>query len=495
MGKKILINASQPEESRIAILENGKLEIFEIQTAGEEQLKGNIYKGKVANVNSSLQAAFVDIGLEKPAFLPLDEVNFRNRPPFQPETPRKSRKPKITDIFEKGQEVIVQVSRDGFGKKPPTLSTFYSIPGRYLVLTPFTVVEGISRRIEVAEQREQLKKIIGQLRLPQGFGVIVRTAGMNQKKRELLRDLKYLLNLWKQIEKECRNATDPSLVFKDRDIVIRTLRDYYSPDIAEVIVDKKEIYNDIHKFFRAVLRRRQRNLKLYTGDIPLFQRYNVEGQIETVFKRRVDLPSGGYLIIDPAEALTAIDVNSGKSDKGKSLEETAQKTNLEAVEEIARQLRLRDIGGLIIIDLIDMKFTRNMRAIERSLREMLRKDKARFDMSRISKFGILELSRERYKPAKVSTRYTTCPTCEGGGLVKTVESASLAVLRRVQSYLTNKSPKEIKIGVPEGVGLYLLNQKRGDLALIEKYSNVKIHIQIREKLKPDEMIFEPDEDR
>lgn len=492
MGKKILINASQPEESRIAIVQDGKLHLFEIQTAGEEQLKGNIYKGRVANVNPSLQAAFVDVGFEKPAFLPLDEVNFKNKPPFQPEIAKKPGKLKISDIFNKGQEVIVQVSRDGYGKKPPTLSTFYSLPGRYLVLTPFTVVEGISRRIESSSQREELKKIIGQLRIPEGFGIIVRTAGMNQRKGELLRDLKYLLNLWKQIERDCRNSATPSLVFKERDIVIRTLRDYYTPDVSDVIVDKKEIYHDIQKFFRTVLRRRQRNLQLYTGDVPLFLKYNIEEQIETVFQRRVDLKSGGYIVIDATEALTAIDVNSGKSDKGKSLEETALKTNLEAVDEIARQLRLRDIGGLIIVDSIDMKSDRNMRAVEKALREALRNDKARFDMTRISKFGILEISRQRFKPAKVSARYTTCPACEGRGLVKTVESASLSVLRRIHSCLTEKSPKQINIGVPEEVGLYLLNQKRGDLTLIEKHSNVNINIKIRKELKPDDMTFDPE---
>ncbi|MEW5806956.1 MAG: Rne/Rng family ribonuclease [Acidobacteriota bacterium] len=490
MTKVMLINASQIEESRIAVVQDGSLELFEIETIGEKQLKGNIYKGRVANLSPSIQAAFVDIGLEKPAFLPLDEVNFKNKPPFQPEIRRKSRRLRISDIFRRGEEVVVQVSREGFGEKPPTLSTFYSLAGRYLVLTPYVETEAISRKIENFEQREKLKKMVAELNAPAGFGIIVRTAGMDQSRGELLKDFRYLSMLWRHIERAARESTVPSLIFKERDIVIRTIRDYFMPDISEVIVDDEQVFHDIQRFFRAVMPEKEKILKRYTGDTPLFMKYNMEEQIEAIFRRRVELRSGGYIVIDSAEALTAIDVNSGRLEKVNSLEETAFQSNLEAAEEIAKQLRLRDIGGPIVIDFIDMKSQQNIRLVEKKLRDALKKDKARFDMTRMSKFGIVEISRQRMKAAKSSARYRTCIACGGGGMVKTVESATLSALSRIQSYLIGKSPESITIQLPEEIALYLLNAKRRELGLIEKHSKVRISIKVNNHLKPGEYQFE-----
>jgi len=490
MGKTMLINASQMEESRIAIIEDGTLVLFEIESVGEKQLKGNIYRGRVANLSHAIQAAFIDIGLEKPAFLPLDEVNFRNKPPFQAEIPRKPRRLRISDIFKKGQEVVVQVSRESFGEKPPTLSTFYSLAGRYLVLMPYVEAEAISRRIAGNQERERLKKMIEELEVPEGFGLIIRTAGMDQHKSILQSDLKYLMMLWSQIEKAARDSATPSLIFKERDIVIRTLRDYFTPDIAEVIVDSEGVFHDIQRFFRAAMPGKERRLQLYTGDMPIFMKFNVEDQIESIFQRRVELKSGGHIAIDSTEALTAVDVNSGRSESQKSVEETALKTNLEAAEEIGRQLRLRDIGGLIIIDFIDMKFAKNVKSVERILRNVLRKDKARFDTTRMSKFGIVELSRQRLKPAKTSSRYTTCVTCGGGGMVKTVESSAIAVLHRLHAYLSHNNPENIIINLQDEVALYLLNNKRKELSLIEKQSKAKVTIKIKAGMKSDDYQFE-----
>ena len=490
MKKTMLINASQMEESRIAIVEDGTLGLFEIESIGEKQLKGNIYKGKIVNLSYSIQAAFVDIGLEKPAFLPLDEVNFKNKPPFQAEIPRKPRRLRISDIFKKGQEVVVQVSREGFGDKPPSLSTFYSMAGRYLVLMPYVEAEAISRRIAGNHERERLKKMIDELGVPEGYGLIIRTAGVAQSKHLLQSDLKYLMMLWSHIEKAARESTVPSLIFKERDIVIRTLRDYFTPDIADVIVDNEEVYRDIQRFFRVAMPGKENRLQLYTGDLPIFMKFNIEDQIESIFQRRVQLKSGGSIFIDSTEALTAIDVNSGKSEKEQSLEETALKTNLEAAEEIARQLRLRDIGGLIIIDFIDMKSPLHGRTVEKVLRNAMRRDKARFDTTRMSKFAIIEISRQRLKPAKMSARYTTCNACGGGGMVKTVESTAIAALHRLHAYLSNKKPEHIVINLPGEVALYLLNNKRREIALIEKHSKARISIKIKDGLKADEYQFE-----
>ncbi len=492
MKKTMLINASQREESRIAIIEDGRLEFFEVESIGEKQLKGNFYKGRIVSLNQSIQAAFVDIGLEKPAFLPLDEVNFRNRPPFQDEIKRKPRRLRISDIFKKGQEVVVQVSREGFAEKPPTLSTFYSLAGRYLVLMPYVEAGAISRRIEGNQERERLRKMINDLNAPEGFGIIVRTAGMDQNRSVLQKDLRYLMNLWKHIEKAARESETPSLMFKERDIVIRTLRDYFTPDIAEVMVDNEELFYYIQRFFRAAMPEKERRLHLYKDELPLFTKFNVEDQIESIFLRKVELKSGAYIFIDGTEALTAIDVNSGRSEKKKSIEETALNTNTEAADEISRQLRLRDIGGIIIIDFIDMKSPKHARMVEKGLRSAMKRDKARFDMTRMSKFGIIEISRQRLKPAKTSTRYTTCSACGGGGMVKTVESAALSALTQLQSYAIGKKAENITVDLPREVALYLLNNKRKELSLIEKHAKTKITMNIKDEMKSGECTFGSD---
>lgn len=492
MSKVMLINVTHAEESRVAIIDGGRLVSFEIESLSREHLKGNIYKGVVHRVHAGLEAAFVDIGAGRDAFLPLDEICFR---PFGAEASRQGngsedgkegerRKPKIQDLLSPGQEILVQIVKEQFGTKPPTLSTFYSLPGRFLVLLPGSDQTGISRRIEGAD-RQKVRDLVGQLSIPEGFGTIVRTvAGFDPELADFERDLTYLLRLWESIQGAAAHRAGPTLIYREHDLVLRNIRDFFTPDIEEIHVDNEEVFLHARDFLRSVMPEKESSLRLYDGNQPIFSRFHVEPQIETIYKRHVHLKSGGYIVIDGTEALTAIDVNSGRSVKGASQEETAFKTNLEAATEAARQLRLRDLGGLVVIDFIDMRNAQHIAEVEKALRQGMTEDKARHEIGRISQFGLVEISRQRLRPAATASTYVDCPMCEGHGLVRTTESAALVALRKVHHRVAQNDTGNVSLALPPDVAIYLLNQKRGDLAELERRYGTRIHVQLRPGLMP-----------
>jgi ribonuclease E len=428
----MLVNVTAEEEHRVAVVDNGVLDLFEIETLSRENIKGNIFKAVVEGVNPALEAAFVNYGGERAAFLPLDEVNFKYYP-SRNDGSAKGRGARITRHLEKGMEILAQVIRDSFANKPPTLSTYYSLPGRYLVLMPGADAAGISRKIEDEDQRGRLRRTLESLTIPEGFGVIVRTAGMETSVRELQADLDSLLELWRNIERASQDAKAPALIYQERDLVVRAARDHFTSDIEEVLIDDEPTYRRLKKFFEAHMPEKADLVKLYTGDKPIFSKFNLEDQIERIYKRVVTLKSGGSISIDRTEALTAIDVNSARSVRGGSSEETAARTNLEAAEEIARQLRLRDIGGLIVIDFIDMESSRHARQVERSFIQAMTRDKARYDVTRISKLGLMEVSRQRLKTTKSESSFQKCPVCSGDGMVRTPEAAARSAFRKIQT--------------------------------------------------------------
>jgi ribonuclease E len=491
MSKTMLINMTHAEESRVGIVTDGVLSSFEIESASREHLKGNIYKGVVHRTHPALEAAFVDIGAGRDAFLPLDEICFRNLPDLVREGNGDGRRRlRIKDVLKSGQEVLVQIVKEEFGNKPPTLSTFYSLPGRYLVLLPGSDEAGISRKIEGAE-RSHMRELIEKLQPPEGFGIIVRTAaGLEQSSRELHRDLSYLLRLWETIRQAAATKTAPALVYREHDVVLRNIRDYFTPDIDQIYVDNDEVFQRAREFLHDVMPGKEDVLHLYEGDQPIFSHFNVEAQIESIYKRRVPLKSGGSIVIDGTEALTAIDVNSGRSVRGSNQEDTAFRTNVEAATEIARQLRLRDLGGLIVIDFIDMRNPQHISEVERTFREAMRQDKARHETGRISHFGLLEVSRQRLRPAAAATSYTACPMCEGHGLVRTTESAALVALRKIHNRVSQGDSATLKVALPPDVAVYLLNQKRDDLAQLERRYAARIQIVLNEELMPHQLEME-----
>jgi ribonuclease E len=486
MSKIMLINVTHPEESRVGIVNNGVLESFEIESFAREHLKGNIYKGVVHRIHPALEAAFVDIGGDRDAFLPLDEICFKNLPGNGQHEGR----PRIKEILKPGQEILVQIVKDEFASKPPTLSTFFSLPGRYLVLLPGSDGSGISRRIE-GEERARLRAIIEELDPPEGFGVIIRTAaGFDQSKGELQRDFAYLRRLWDNIQKGVRQKREPGLVYREHDLVMRNIRDYFTPDIDEIWVDNEEVFQRARDFLHNVMPGKEKVLRVYQGDQPIFSAFSVEAEIESIYKRRVSLRSGGSIVIDGTEALTAIDVNSGGSIRGGNQEETAFRTNTEAANEIARQLRLRDLGGLIVIDFIDMRQPTHNREVEQTLRQAMKPDKARHDIGHISRLGLLEVSRQRLRPAASASSYTSCPMCEGHGLVRTTESATLVALRKIHNRIAQGDAASLKVSLPPDVALYLLNQKREDLAALERRYATRIQIAQNGALMPHQSEFE-----
>lgn len=467
--KKMLINVTHAEESRVAIVADGVLEGFEIETFDHKAQKGNIYKGRVESVQPGLQAAFVDIGGARAGFLPLDEVNFKLHPPRK----EGAQKGRLENHLHKGQEILVQVVRDAYANKPPTLSTYFSLPGRYLVLTPHADGAGISRKLD-EKQRDRLRKALDALDVPEEHGVIVRTAGASSTKTELARDLKYLLRVWETIEEASRTVRGPKLIYKERSLVIRTIRDLMTPEIDEILVDDPRTAEEIVEFFEIALPQKKSAVKLHQGEKPIFNKYNLEEQIENIFRRRVTLPSGGAVVFDVTEALTAVDVNSSKMTQEGTVEDTAFKANIEAAREIARQMRLRDLGGLVVIDFIDMRSRKNIRDVERTMKDELKKDKARWDATRISSLGLMEISRERLAAGKSSLRYTDCPLCEGTGSIKTVEAAAVQALRRLQTTVVRGDLENIELTVPPEVCDYLLNSKRQDLGAWEERYHTRI---------------------
>jgi ribonuclease E len=490
MSKSMLVNVAAEEEYRVAVVDNGVLDLFEIETLSRENIKGNIYKAVVEGVNSALEASFVNYGGDRAAFLPLDEINFKVYPARFDGGGGKGRGARISRHLEKGMEILVQVVRDAFANKPPTLSTYYSLPGRYLVLMPGADAAGISRKIEDDEQRARLRQVLESLQIPEGYGVIVRTAGLETSPRELQADLDALLELWRNIERAGAEAKPPSLIYQERDLVIRTARDHFTTDMSEVLIDDESTFKRLRKFFEAHMPEKADLVRLYTGDRPIFSKYNVEDQIEQIYKREVNLKSGGSISIDTTEALTAVDVNSARSSRGGSSEETATRTNLEAAEEIARQLRLRDIGGLIVIDFIDMESSRHIRQVERAFAQSMTRDKARYDVTRISKLGLLEVSRQRMKTTKSASSFKPCPLCTGDGMVRTPESAARAAFRKIQARVARGGLAGVKVYLPVEVAVYLLNEKRDDLFRLESRQRMRIEVIPQDKMRVEQFEIE-----
>ncbi|GAB4303003.1 MAG: Rne/Rng family ribonuclease [Desulfuromonadia bacterium] len=477
MPRKMLINAIHPEEARIAIIEEGKLVELEIEIAGSEQIKGNVYKGVVVRVEPSLQAAFVDIGLKKLGFLQMGEIhpdNWRWRDDV-PEDQRKKR-PRIQEVIRRGQELVVQVEKGERDTKGAALTTYISLPGRYIVLMPGSDSTGISRKIEGEGERKKLREMIEKLDMPEGVGYIVRTEAMGKTKTELAKDLVYQMKIYDEIKEKARTVEAPGLIYQETDLFSRTLRDYFTADIDEVLVDSPDALKRIKAFFKQTMPKFEKIVKLHQEKRPIFSRYQIEEQIDHIYEKKVPLPSGGSIVIEPTEALVSIDVNSGKSTGERGVEDTAYHTNLEAAEEIARQLRLRDLGGLIVIDFIDMRDKKHIREVELRLKESLKRDKARTQVGHISEFGILELSRQRIKQAIEQAVVLECPHCSGRGKVKSVESMALSFLRKVHAAAAKGNLSEVHGELPLEVAYYLLNRKKRELARIEDEYDIVVTI-------------------
>jgi ribonuclease E len=464
--KRMLINATHPEELRVAMVDGQHLQDLDIENPAREQKKANIYKGKITRVEPSLEAAFVDYGADRQGFLPLKDVARSYFQPHQRE-PGEQRL-KVQEVLKEGQELIVQVEKEERGNKGAALSTFISLAGRYLVLMPNNPRSGgISRRIE-GEERSALLEAMRALEVPEGMGLIARTAAVSKNTEELQWDFNYLLHLWQAIKVTAEERSAPFLIYQESDVIIRALRDYLRLEVGEILIDTPDIYQRAYDFMCQVMPHELHKLKLYQDKVSLFTRFQIESQIETAFQHEVELPSGGAIVIDYTEALTTIDINSARANKGEDIEETALSTNLEAAEEIARQLRLRDLGGLIVIDFIDMAPLRNQRAVENRLRECLREDRARVQVGRISRFGILEMSRQRLRPSLGDAHQVVCPRCVGRGYVRGVESLGLSVLRLIEEGAAKEKTARMVVQLPISVASFLLNEKRANLAAIEK---------------------------
>ena len=466
--KRMLFNATQAEELRVAIVDGQNLLDLDIETLGKEQRKGNIYKGIITRIEPSLEACFVDYGTDRHGFLPFKEVS---RSYFQDYEGGRAR---IQDVLKEGMEVIVQVEKDERGNKGAALTTFISLAGRYLVLMPNNPRGGgVSRRIE-GEERQELKAAMAELDIPNGMSIIARTAGIGRSAEELEWDLNYLKQLWQAIEEAGKAHHEPYLLFMESSLLIRAIRDYFRPDIGEILVDNQEVYDQVAEFMSYVMPSNIGRLKLYEDHTPLFSRFQIEHQIESAFARSVSLPSGGAIVIDHTEALVSIDVNSARATRGADIEDTAFKTNMEAAEEVARQMRLRDLGGLVVIDFIDMENPKHQRDVENVLRDALKKDRARVQMGKLSRFGLLELSRQRLKPALGESSHVACPRCAGTGVIRGIESTALHVLRIIQEEAMKDNTGEVHAQVPVDVATFLLNEKRAELFAMEERLDVNV---------------------
>ncbi|WP_374477106.1 Rne/Rng family ribonuclease [Zoogloea sp.] len=460
--KRMLFNATQAEELRVAIVDGQKLIDLDIESAAKEQRKSNIYKAVITRIEPSLEAAFVDYGAERHGFLPFKEIS---RSYFQPgvEASRAS----IKEALKEGQELIVQVEKDERGNKGAALTTFVSLAGRYLVLMPNNPRGGgVSRRVE-GDERAELRDVMDQLEVPSGMSLIARTAAIGRNAEELQWDLNYLLQLWRAIDGAAQSQDGAFLIYQEGSLVIRAIRDYFQPDIGEILIDTDDVYEQARQFMAHVMPQNVNRVKRYHDDVPLFSRFQIEHQIESAYSRQVSLPSGGAIVIDHTEALVSVDVNSGRATRGADIEETAFKTNCEAADEVARQLRLRDLGGLIVIDFIDMESQKNQREVENRLRDALRYDRARVQTGKISRFGLLELSRQRLRPALAETSYIPCPRCNGTGHIRSTESSALHILRILEEEAMKDNTGALHCQVPVDVATFLLNEKRDDIAKIE----------------------------
>ncbi len=532
MKKEMLINVLQPEECRIAIIEDGVLEELYVERTSQEKLVGNIYKGRIVNIEPSIQAAFVDFGVGRNGFLHVSDVDPQyfqrdagegipksltaedelddepgDEPPDnsaeeegEPEQEREQRrpaswrgmrnKPPIQHIFKRGQEVLVQVIKEGLGTKGPTLSTYLSIPGRYLVLMPGLNRVGVSRKIEDDQQRRQLRDILKELKPPQGLGFIVRTAGVDRSKRDLHRDLAYLTRLWKVVVRRINKSKAPAAIYQESDMVTRTIRDIFNNDIDEIWVDEAKSYELAREFLQITMPRNVNRLKLYEDREPLFHKYRLEEEIAKIQQRRVALPNGGSIVIDQTEALVAIDVNSGNFRSDNSAEMTAFRMNLAAAKEIARQLRLRDLGGVIVNDFIDMREERHRREVERAMRDAVSRDRARTKVLKISPFGIIEMTRQRIRPSLQRSVYEPCPSCQGTGHVKTAESMSIDVMRHLQLAAAQTAVVRINVSVHGSVAAYLNNRKRKEITQLEEDGRKLITIRGSEIVPPEYLVIE-----
>jgi len=480
--KRMLVNATQEEELRVALVDGQKLFDLSIDLPSREQKKANVYKAKISRVEPSLEACFVDYGAQRHGFLPLKEVSkeyFRQQP--------QGGRMNIRELLQEGQELIVQVEKEERGTKGAALTTFISLAGRFLVLMPNNPrAGGVSRRIE-GEDRDQMREVMSQLQIPDGMGAIVRTAGVGRSAEELQWDLDNLKVQWEQIDAAAKERSAPFLVFRESDAVTRSMRDYLSDDIGEVLVDDQGAFQKAQEYMQRFMPAdAQRKLKLYSDDIPLFTRFQIESQIESAYAHKVQLPSGGSIVIDYTEALVSIDINSARATRGSDIETTATNTNLEAADEIARQLRIRDIGGLIVIDFIDMESAKNQRDVEDRLRDAMKMDRARIQIGRLSRFGLLEMSRQRLRPSLGESSHIVCPRCVGIGTIRSVESMTLAVLRLIGEELRKDRTARVIAQVPVAVATYLINEKREWLRTLEDKSTAELIIVPNENIQTPE---------
>ncbi len=515
MKKEMLINVLQPEECRIAILEDGVLEELYVERSSQGSIVGNIYKGKIVNLEPSIQAAFVDFGIGRNGFLHVSDVDYEyfkhlGAPKPESEEPdeddaqgsggrgraRNSKsnerndryKPPIQEIFGRGSEVLVQVIKEGIGTKGPTLSTYISIPGRYIVLMPSLQRVGVSRKIEDDDVRRKLRAVLREINPPKGLGFIVRTAGTERTPKDLQRDLNYLLRLWKRIVRRIEKHPAPVDIYAESDMIIRTLRDVYSLDIESIWIDQPEAYERARDFMKVVMPRNVDSIHLYDGKEPLFHKYKIEQEIDKIHSRQVKLPTGGSLVIDQTEALVAIDVNSGSYRADNNAEVNAYQVNMAAAEEIARQIRLRDLGGVIVNDFIDMRDERHRRNVERKLRECVRRDRARTKVLRISPFGLIEMTRQRIRPSLRRSTYEDCPCCSGIGQVKTAESMAIEVMRSLMNTANHPDVCQVQIEVHPRVAHYLINKKRREIVALEENYEVIINVLAAPNAGPEHLV-------
>ncbi len=477
VSKKMLINVKHPEEARVAIVHDGRLMELNIEISGKEQTKGNIYKGVVLRVEPGLQAAFVDIGRSKPGFLQMGELH----PDFWqwrddiPEEQRK-RRPRIQEVLRRGQELVVQVEKDERDNKGSALTTYLSLPGRYMVIMPGSDSTGVSRKVEQESVRKGLKEIMAGMSIPEGIGYIVRTQAVGRTPEELKKDMESLLAMYESIRQSAAEIRGAGEIYRDRGLIIRFIRDYFSDDIDEVVVDSREAANEAKEFFRETMPACEKLVKLHREKRPIFSRFQIEEQIDQIYEKRVSLPSGGSLIIEPTEALVSIDVNSGKTSGERGIEDLAFRTNMEAAEEAARQLRLRDLGGLIVIDFIDMRDRKHNHEVEKALKQALKMDKARVNLGRISDFGLLEMSRQRIAKTLNDAIHLECPHCEGRGKVKSVEAMALSFLRKIHGAAAKGNVAEVHGGLPLEVAYHLLNRKKRELVQIENDYDIVVRV-------------------
>lgn len=490
---KLLVNAEEPEECRVALLENGRLESFHVSTIEREATKNNIYKGRIVSIEPNLQVAFVDIGTGRNGFLPFGEIH----PEYYKENlsdrareliaQQQWKKLKIEEVMQRGQEVLVQVVKEVTGNKGANMTTYLSLPGRCLVLLPGSDSAGISRKIAGEERRSALREMMSELELPEGIGYIVRTVSAEITRTTLKEDLDRLLQLWEQVRGRGQSERAPTLIYQEKDTVIRFLRDHFVPEIQEIVVDTDETLQQVQEFIQQ-LPPKQRSVRVrqHRGVKPIFNQHNIEEQIESIYRPQVPLPSGGSIVINPTEALVAIDVNSGRTSKNSDFEESIFLANMEAAEELARQLRLRDLGGLIVVDFIDMRNKKHIQEVERQVKASMKRDKAKVDISRISRFGLMQISRQKMGAPTAKGSYITCAHCQGRGVVRSVETQALFYLRRIQTGIIRKKVARVECRFPLEVGQYLLNRKKEELVALERQHNAVIDIIVRTDMLPSE---------